>query len=157
MVRKIVINECFGGFGLSEAAVLWLIDKGSPIVKKMPVSEYYGFSSASAYKHKDDAEKEWNKDWAGRRLCNGKHGLYKVGNVVECVTDGEFIYVMVDDDDSRKFRTHVDLITVVEILGTVANGPHAALKVVEIPDDVDDWYIDEYDGRESIREGRTWE
>ena len=56
------------------------------------------------------------------------------------------------DDD----RTNPKLVEVVELLGADANGRHAQLKVVEIPDDVD-WYIDEYDGRETVREkSRCW-
>jgi hypothetical protein len=31
----------------------------------------------------------------------------------------------------------------------------SCLRVMEIPDDVN-WYIDDYDGYETVREGRTW-
>lgn len=48
------------------------------------------------------------------------------------------------------------LIKVIEKLGEGANGSFAALKIVEIPDDVD-WQIEEYDGREWVAEKhRTW-
>lgn len=50
------------------------------------------------------------------------------------------------------------LVQTVEELGRAANGPHAELKVVEIPDDVQ-WHIAEaeYDGLEYIAENhRTW-
>lgn len=48
------------------------------------------------------------------------------------------------------------LIQVVEELGRAANGELAALKVVEIPDDVK-WQIEEYDGNEWVaEEHRTW-
>ena len=48
------------------------------------------------------------------------------------------------------------LIQVVEELGIGANGKFAALKVVEIPNDVE-WQIDEYDGVEWVAEKhRTW-
>ena len=40
-------------------------------------------------------------------------------------------------------RDHPLLIQVIEELGLEANGPHATLKVVEIPDDVE-WAIEEY-------------
>jgi hypothetical protein len=53
-------------------------------------------------------------------------------------------------------RSDTHLVTTVEKLGTAANGPHAALKIVEIPSDVD-WEIVEYDGCEHIAERhRTW-
>jgi len=48
------------------------------------------------------------------------------------------------------------LVEVVETLGDKASGKYSKLKVVEIPDDVTDWRIEEYDGWEHIAEGRTW-
>lgn len=48
------------------------------------------------------------------------------------------------------------LVQVVEMLKEEANGKFASLKVVEIPNNVE-WFIDEYDGRECIREvHRVW-
>lgn len=48
------------------------------------------------------------------------------------------------------------LIKVVETLGKEANTEFSSLKVVEIPDDVD-YYIDDYDGMETIEEcHRSW-
>ena len=48
------------------------------------------------------------------------------------------------------------LVEVVETLGDKASGKYSKLKVVEIPDDVTDWRIEEYDGWEHIAEGRKW-
>ena len=48
------------------------------------------------------------------------------------------------------------LVEVVETLGDKASGPYSKLKVVEIPDDVTNWRIEEYDGWEHIAEGRQW-
>ena len=48
------------------------------------------------------------------------------------------------------------LVEVVETLGDKASGKYSELKVVEIPDDVTDWRIEEYDGWEHIAEGRKW-
>jgi hypothetical protein len=49
------------------------------------------------------------------------------------------------------------LVRVVRELGERANGDHAQLKIVTIPDDVD-WILEEYDGIEWIAERhRTWE
>lgn len=48
------------------------------------------------------------------------------------------------------------LVKVVETLGEEANTEYSSLKVVEIPDDVD-YYIDDYDGMETIEEcHRSW-
>lgn len=56
----------------------------------------------------------------------------------------------------NKDRTNPELVEAVEMLGGKANGEHAKLKVVEIPDDAE-WEIDEYDGLESISEvHRVW-
>jgi hypothetical protein len=54
-------------------------------------------------------------------------------------------------------RTNPKLVEVVEKLGEeAADGRFSKLKVIEIPDDVD-WYIDEYDGSETVREqSRSW-
>lgn len=69
-----------------------------------------------------------------------------------------------DDEEQNKHyfscryieRNDPDLVAVVEELGNKANGSHAELRIVEIPDDVD-WDIDEYDGREHVEEKhRTW-
>lgn len=48
-------------------------------------------------------------------------------------------------------RTNPELIECIETLGKKANGECASLEIVEVPDDVD-WYIDDYDGNESVEE-----
>lgn len=53
-------------------------------------------------------------------------------------------------------RNDPRLISIIEKLGEEAWGPGAEIKIVEIPDDVKDWYITDYDGIETIGEGRTW-
>ena len=54
-------------------------------------------------------------------------------------------------------RTDSALIECIETLGKEANGHFSALKVIEIPDDVD-WEISSYDGWEKIEERhRVWE
>ena len=53
-------------------------------------------------------------------------------------------------------RTNPHLIAVIEEMGEEADGDYAQLEIIEIPDDVD-WYIDYYDGMETIREKhRSW-
>ena len=53
-------------------------------------------------------------------------------------------------------RNDPKLVEVVERLGSEANGRHAQLKIVNIPDDVK-WTIQEYDGSEHIaEEHQTW-
>lgn len=47
------------------------------------------------------------------------------------------------------------LIEVIERLGDKAS-LCGSVKVIEIPDDVKDWHIEDYDGVEWVAEGRTW-
>lgn len=54
-------------------------------------------------------------------------------------------------DDSRDIdRTDARLIQAVEEMGDAANGRYAELGVAEIPDEATDYYIEEYDGAESL-------
>lgn len=93
-IRRIVINDCYGGFGLSDRAML----------------EY--------------------KKLAG-------------------ISEPDFYESNISRDDPY-------LIKVVRDLGMAANGPHANLKIVEVPADVS-WHIGEYDGTEWVAEDhRTW-
>jgi len=58
--------------------------------------------------------------------------------------------------DFNNHRDDPKLVEAVEALGTKASGTCANLVIVEIPDDVE-WFIDEYDGWETVREKhRTW-
>ena len=61
-----------------------------------------------------------------------------------------------DFSDRDVARDDPYLLKVIKELGMGANGPHANLKIVEIPGDVD-WLIQEYDGAEWVAEKhRTW-
>lgn len=51
--------------------------------------------------------------------------------------------------DSEEIRTNPDLIALIES-GKDVNDRYANLVVVEFPDDCTDYYIDEYDGLESV-------
>ena len=66
--------------------------------------------------------------------------------------DYGFIYT-----DNRIDRVRPELIKCVKKLGKKANGKHAQLEIVKIPDDVVDWHISECNGLEIIREDhRIW-
>lgn len=69
------------------------------------------------------------------------------------------IYYYIDEEcifDSEIPRDDPDLIKIIEEMGENANGDHARLKIVEIPDDVK-YQITEYDGVEKIEEvHRIW-
>ena len=83
--------------------------------------------------------------------CYGGFGLSK---------EAEELYVQ-KKNISGPFRGDIlrndsVLVEVVETLGDKASGKYSELEVVEIPDDVTDWRIEEYDGWEHIAEGRKW-
>lgn len=94
---KIVINACFGGFGLSDEALKFL---------------------------NLDSDRQYRLNW---------------------------------DQNNKINRTDFKLIKCINTLGSErSSGDYAALKVVEIPDDVD-WEIEEYDGAECVVEKhRKW-
>ncbi len=93
-IRYVVINKCYGGFGLSDRAI----------------NEYKKLSG---------------------------------------ITDKDFYDRNIERDDPY-------LIKIVKDLGSLADGGHANLKIVEVPADVE-WEIGEYDGMEWVAERhRTW-
>jgi hypothetical protein len=54
-------------------------------------------------------------------------------------------------------RSDPRLVSCIEKLGSAANGKHAELKIVEIPDDIE-WEIERHEGKEWVAEKhRTWE
>ena len=130
---EVVINGCFGGFGISNLALLELIKMNSKIVAKQTFKKYYG--SDKDYET-DKVKLEVFKDgFFSRPFSNGV--LY----------DNKFVYYV----SYELKRNSPDLIKVVKKLKEKANGHCAELKIVEIPDGVD-FVIDEYDGIESIHE-----
>ena len=131
---KIVINRCYGGFGLSVEARKRLIASGSSLIKKMAIAEYCGDSTL--VRTMSDAGDGFTTDALSL-------ALYKDG----------FAFV---DDVRREDRNAPDLVSLVEELGSLANGRYAELGVVEIPDGVE-WEISEYDGVETVEEKhRSW-
>lgn len=63
----------------------------------------------------------------------------------------------IESDNSKAYRSNSKLISAIEKLGVKkSSGDMAELRIVEIPDGIE-YEIDEYDGRETIREKhRTW-
>lgn len=139
---KVVINKCYGGFSLSPRAVSELarLDGKTAYFFK---SEFKGARLTTTLTPitEDEAANVWtfhafdipnfeytdNEEW-------GKHSLES------------------RPDD----RANPKLVAVVEMLGAAANGQHAELEIVEIPDGVD-FQVEDYDGREWISEKhRTW-
>ena len=142
---KIVINTCFGGFGLSHKAVM----------------RYAELSGFKLYPYLDDITIRVYKDRATVGNPELTHHYSKVPlEQLERRDDG-----IVDDykhpngtyfNEYDLKRDDSILIQVIEELGIEANDRNAKLKIVEIPDNVE-WQIEEYDGSEHIAEAhRTW-
>lgn len=126
---KIIINRCYGGFGLSQEAFKRLIELG------VPVQEV-----------KEDGWKDASDDYI----------IWDVSKVDDVSEYRKREPLVLAHSHERSIRSDPRLIQTVEELGARANGSCADLKIVEIPDDVE-WEIEEYDGSEWIAEKhRTW-
>jgi hypothetical protein len=83
-----------------------------------------------------------NKKWGGACIKGDKYKDHEI-----CASDYGFVDVE---------RTDRWLVKVVELLNAKANGSHAKLRVVEIPDGTR-YTIDDYDGMEYIdEEHQSW-
>lgn len=130
---KIVINTCYGGFGLSTAAYEQLIAWGVPVCKYE--------------KDPGDAEVIFDRELTPPGECPLVDIYHKYKHA------GHARYW---DCWTRGSRTHPLVVRVVETLGIVASDELSRLRVITIPDDVE-WAIEEYDGKECIHERhRTW-
>lgn len=142
-MTKIVINRCYGGFGLSPLAqkrYLELSGKGCYFYKQMK------------YEHLGDED-----EYVRISIKDAESGMF-VYTLTEDL--GEKITKLPRDDtfwyDGNLERTDPILIQVVEELGEEASDKLAELEIVNIPDDIE-WQIDEYDGYESVHEKhRSW-
>lgn len=115
---KIVVNACYGGFGLSHAAV-------------MRYSELAGINLQA--------------------IEESGHGLEYYRYYVDGIIDDDHRWYYGDLE-----RTDPYLVQVVEELGESAGGTFSSLRIADVPDDVE-WYIDDYDGIESVCEThRRW-
>ena len=140
MVQKIVINKCFGGFGLSIEAQKLINKLGCPHTEVKTEQEYFGDSELS---------KELDIKYYG----SSKNAHKQHAEFCEIpFSEGKLIC----DNHDRNARGCPVLIKVVKKMGKKSWGKHAELKIVEVPDGVE-WSIEEYDGSEWISEKhRTW-
>lgn len=138
---KIVINTCYGGYGLSCAAMMEYCrrkelkvypevhDKWDNIITYwlVPEGERVDIDSTKWIELSDEERIKRNKEYE-------KQSIH---------------YHSIPRNDPV-------LVTVVEDMGSKANSRYADLTVVDIPDDVE-WTIEEYDGTEWVAEKhRTW-
>lgn len=148
---EIVINKCFGGFGLSTLAISKLLErKGikSYCYKQIKFEFSDGkdeFIKVAPTKNSSMCEYILLKDYGDS--INGLPWEDKTESS-ECV---EKYFSSYDTD-----RTDPDLIAIVKELGTDASSSCSSLGIVNIPDHIK-WEISDYDGLESVEEKhRSW-
>lgn len=143
---KVVLNKCYGGFGLSPLATKRYLElKGE---------ECY-FYKQTRYKHNgvadeyvkisvDEAQQDLSVIHVYKKYLGEKFSKWPTGQ-----TD----YFSEYDLD----RSDPLLIKTIEELGEKKSSGHLAeLKVIEIPDGID-WHIDDYDGIETLHKNhRSW-
>jgi hypothetical protein len=141
---KIVINKCYGGFGLSHEAIMRYGEiKGISIYPIVEIRELKSF------KDRDRKYKLYDPD------TYGEEPFIIYYTTAPLNSDGTYSAEnWISEYDFE--RNDPALIQTIEELGEKANGSCAKLKIVEIPDGVD-YEIEEYDGREHIAEShRVW-
>ena len=133
---KVVINSCYGGFSLSHKAIKLLAEK----------------QGKACYFFKSNLNGE-NK----YELINGiPHPTEWFVHAFSVNDPSEIDFEKNHLESRPKDRADPLLVEVVEELGTEADGPHAELKIVNVPSDIK-WSIQEYDGAEWVaEEHRTW-
>lgn len=130
---KVVINACHGAFGLSPEAI-------------MKYAELTGRKLYPAYRDKTTEE------------------YVKCNTLEEALKKETDMYRLAWYDESGKLHYEINpprhdpcLVQVVEMLGERSNGTYACLRIIEILDDVENYIIQEYDGKEWIAEPqRAW-
>lgn len=155
-MTEIVVNRQYGGFSLSDDAVYELIKMNSPLIEKLSYKEY--FSSIPKRTAEEMAQEELNKDYGYGKIWvpYKKTGLLHNRMYSGVLIDPKEKIVYNDNSRNDENRSHPDLIKVVKQLGKRANGEHAILEIVTIPEEIK-WTIEKYDGNEWVSEvHRTW-
>lgn len=139
-MKKVVINRCFGGFGISHEALLRYFEiKGITVYPEKTHRNYWTYWSV-----KPEDRFEVKEGDAFYSMSLEERQAHNEAYSNQTIYEGD-----IERDDPA-------LVQVVEELGKVADGDCAELAIVEIPDDVE-YTIEEYDGSEHIAEvHRTW-
>ena len=136
---KIVLNGCYGGFGLSyEAMALYLHAKNREAFFYADISTYDDYNKIHKYKRVTLPEIR------SSRYCY----------MIYCTTEDQGEYLFKFPEDVINFndidRTDPILISVVETMGSeAASGRFASLYIEEIPNGTQ-YKIDNYDGIEDL-------
>ncbi len=145
-MREIVINTCYGGFGLSAEAIVEIAKtQGKQVFfyqNVSPLNSYPLFVPNKFVKITPPFTSAFHYSL-----------LVDLGETTDKLPNDSSLWF----NDRDIPRDDPDLIRVVKKLKEKANGPCACLKIIKIPDDIK-WEIEEYDGMELVAEShRTWE
>jgi len=127
---KVVANGCFGGFGLSDDAIILYGElSGTPLYPKEDsyFTHWYNVPVDQLPKEPSQDLDYSDPEWENYRKINN---------------DASF-------SDSDLDRTDPILVQVVEHLGDDASGEYSQLYVVDVPSG-SRWRISEYDGLENV-------
>lgn len=143
-MKKIVINSCYGGFGLSREAVMRYAElKGITLYPEMD----HKFSALTGPTYYTKPKNDRNGVLAGDAFHSATLEERKLSNA-------RYSENVLTPRDIK--RDDAALVQVVEELGEKSSDECAKLSIVEIPDGVE-WGIEEYDGYEHVAEiHRTW-
>lgn len=142
-MKKVVINSCFGGFGLSLFGQLEYAKLKGFDLFFYRQTKYEHSGGVNEYERIDDISQDQLFSYSIKK------DLGKIVSQLPQDDESWFSYRDIDRED-------LHLIEVVEKHPDKVHGNYAKLKVVEIPSDIE-YEIDEYDGNEHIAEvHRTW-
>ena len=131
---KVVINRCWGGFGVSKACAEHMAANGHEKAREELLKWEQRNSWVQAFKDSGVWHEDCPQNSRGMLEIYAKYGAA-----------AKWCGYFIDD------RTDLRLIQAIEELGEAADGEHARLKIVEIPDGTD-YEIDECDGQEAVHE-----
>ena len=141
---KVVINNCFGGFSLSEEGVMHYAKLAGLTLYPESDGEFASTFGPTYYLR---PKKERLPTLEGAAFSRAPLEERKQSNK-------NYSKNVFSPRDIERHDPH--LVATVEQIGKAADGRSAHLKVVEIPDGVD-YVIEEYDGSEHVAEKhRTW-
>jgi hypothetical protein len=134
-MRKVVVNNSYGGFGLSDTAFEMYLDLKEITWYKDDIGSFSSFYTVPVEKY----HKVFDEDLKKPVNCDRFEDSNKL--------------ILFQNDIPRDDAI---LVQVAEDLGDAASGAFAELLIVEIPDDVE-FVIEEYDGIEWVAEKhRVW-
>ncbi len=143
---KLVLNKCFGGFGLSHEAMMEIFKHKGVTVYPYITNIDDDYTGTTWTRFQGQPPTSWfdNIEYLG--IDPGKDS-FVTGIGARCNEYNQF-----DSQAYDNYTNDADLVAVVEALGDEASGVFAELRIVEIPDGMN-YTIDDYGGVETVYYG----